>query len=85
MANERKPIKLLPQPSPRALYICSPNNGKTAPNIDRSTVFAASAEAAYATLADHIIEAWDESKLKEFCDKNSINGTSHFGLCFILY
>lgn len=32
----------------------------------------ASAQAAYATLTDMIIDAWGESQLKEFCDKNSI-------------
>ncbi|OTA55649.1 hypothetical protein K449DRAFT_468808 [Hypoxylon sp. EC38] len=33
----------------------------------------ASASAAYATLTDKIIDAWSESQLKEFCDKNGIN------------
>lgn len=32
----------------------------------------ASAQAAYATLTDMIIDAWTESQLKEFCDKNGI-------------
>ncbi|KHN98602.1 Stress-responsive protein Ish1 [Metarhizium album ARSEF 1941] len=32
----------------------------------------ASARAAYATLTDMIIDAWGESQLKEFCDKNNI-------------
>lgn len=32
----------------------------------------ASAQAAYATLTDMIINAWGESQLKEFCDKNGI-------------
>lgn len=33
----------------------------------------ASAQAAYATLTDKLIDAWSESELKEFCDKNGIN------------
>lgn len=32
----------------------------------------ASAQAAYATLTDMIIDAWGESQLKDFCDKNGI-------------
>lgn len=32
----------------------------------------AAAQAAYATLTDMIIDAWSESQLKEFCDKNNI-------------
>jgi len=27
-----------------------------------------------ATLTDMVIDAWSESQLKEFCDKNSIKG-----------
>jgi hypothetical protein len=34
----------------------------------------ASAEAAYSSLTDKLIDSWSESQLKEFCDKNSING-----------
>jgi hypothetical protein len=34
----------------------------------------ASANAAYGTLTNKIIDAWSESQLKEFCDKNGING-----------
>lgn len=33
----------------------------------------ASAQAAYATLTDMIIDAWGESQLKDFCDKNGIS------------
>lgn len=32
----------------------------------------ASAQAAYATLTDSIIDVWSHSQLKDFCDKNSI-------------
>lgn len=30
------------------------------------------AQEAYATLTDKLIDAWSETQLKEFCDKNSI-------------
>jgi hypothetical protein len=32
------------------------------------------AQEAYAALTDKLIDAWSESQLKEFCDKNGING-----------
>ena len=32
----------------------------------------ASAQAAYATLTDMVIDAWGESQLKDFCDRNAI-------------
>ncbi|PHH61651.1 hypothetical protein CDD81_8062 [Ophiocordyceps australis] len=32
----------------------------------------ANAQAAYATVSDKVIDAWGESELKDFCDKNSI-------------
>lgn len=31
-------------------------------------------EEAYASLTDKLIDSWGESQLKEFCDKNGING-----------
>lgn len=34
----------------------------------------ASAQSAYSTLTDMVIDAWNESQLKEFCDKNSLPG-----------
>lgn len=34
----------------------------------------ASANSAYDALTDKLIDAWSESQLKEFCDKNGING-----------
>ncbi|KAI6091288.1 hypothetical protein F4821DRAFT_199503 [Hypoxylon rubiginosum] len=40
---------------------------------DQKNSAAASANAAYATLTDKVIDAWGESQLKEFCDKNAIN------------
>jgi hypothetical protein len=36
----------------------------------------ASARESYQTLTDTIIDAWGESELKAFCDKNGINGQS---------
>jgi len=33
-----------------------------------------SAQAAYKTVTDTLIDTWSESDLKNFCDKNSING-----------
>lgn len=32
------------------------------------------AQEAYAALTDKLIDSWSESQLKEFCDKNGING-----------
>ncbi|KAI1075551.1 hypothetical protein F5B20DRAFT_573370 [Whalleya microplaca] len=40
---------------------------------DQAASASARANAAYATLTDKIIDAWGESQLKEFCDKNGIN------------
>ncbi|KAI1403089.1 hypothetical protein F4819DRAFT_452630 [Hypoxylon fuscum] len=40
---------------------------------DQKASAAASANAAYATVTDKLIDAWGESQLKEFCDKNGIN------------
>ncbi|XXG98604.1 hypothetical protein Hte_004929 [Hypoxylon texense] len=40
---------------------------------DQKATASASASAAYATLTDKLIDAWGESQLKEFCDKNGIN------------
>jgi hypothetical protein len=41
---------------------------------DQLATASASASAAYATLTEELINSWDESKLKEFCEKNGING-----------
>ncbi|KAI1154718.1 hypothetical protein F4825DRAFT_448155 [Nemania diffusa] len=40
---------------------------------DQLDAASAKANAAYGTLTDKIIEAWGDSQLKEFCDKNGIN------------
>lgn len=44
----------------------------------------AKANAAYGTLTDKIIEAWSDSQLKEFCDKNAINGKSSIVLGYFI-
>jgi hypothetical protein len=44
---------------------------------EQSAKAQASAKAAYDTLTDKLIDSWSESQLKEFCDKNSINGMFH--------
>ena len=41
---------------------------------EQQNAASAKASAAYATLTDKIIDAWSESQLKEFADKNGING-----------
>ena len=41
---------------------------------EQSASAQASAKAAYDSLTDKRIDSWSESQLKEFCDKNSING-----------
>ncbi|KAL7628424.1 hypothetical protein AAE478_002627 [Parahypoxylon ruwenzoriense] len=40
---------------------------------DQKASVSASISAAYATLTEKMIDAWGESRLKEFCDKNGIN------------
>ncbi|KAI1375732.1 hypothetical protein F4677DRAFT_115088 [Hypoxylon crocopeplum] len=40
---------------------------------DQKASASAKANSVYATLTDKIIDAWGESQLKEFCDKNGIN------------
>ena len=41
---------------------------------DQAASASASAQAAYATLTDMMIDTWSESQLKEFCDKRGIKG-----------
>jgi hypothetical protein len=36
-----------------------------------------SSQEAYNALTDKLIDSWSESQLKEFCDKNGINGAYH--------
>jgi hypothetical protein len=40
-----------------------------------------SAQQAYAALTDKLIDSWSESQLKEFCDKNGINGRPQLPVC----
>jgi len=40
---------------------------------DQAASATASAQAAYKTLTDMVIDSWSESDLKNFCDKNGIN------------
>ncbi|KAL3961559.1 hypothetical protein ACCO45_003082 [Purpureocillium lilacinum] len=64
-----------PQPSTRDKLIASVrrNSRLAYLNAQRQAASAtASAQAAYATLTDMIIDAWSESQLKEFADKNGI-------------
>jgi len=64
-----------PQPSSRDQLIASVRrNSRLAYLRSRSQAASAtaSAQSAYATLTDMIIDAWNESQLKDFCDKNGI-------------
>ncbi|KAH9904085.1 hypothetical protein F4778DRAFT_80738 [Xylariomycetidae sp. FL2044] len=65
-----------PQPSNRDKLIASVRRNSRIASIKSQEQLAsasASAAAAYATLTDKVIDAWSESQLKEFCDKNGIN------------
>ena len=64
-----------PQPSTRDKLIASVRRNSRLAYLkaqDQAASATASAKATYATLTDMIIDAWDESQLKEFCDKNAI-------------
>ncbi|KAI8623573.1 hypothetical protein F5Y19DRAFT_468401 [Xylariaceae sp. FL1651] len=65
-----------PQPSSRDKLIASVRrNSRTAylKSQEQLKSASASANAAYGSLTDKIIDAWSDSQLKEFCDKNGIN------------
>ncbi|CAJ2512641.1 Uu.00g007600.m01.CDS01 [Anthostomella pinea] len=65
-----------PQPTNRDKLIAAVRrNSRTAylKAQDQAASASASANAAYATVTDKLIDAWGESQLKEFCDKNGIN------------
>lgn len=65
-----------PQPSSRDRLIASVRRNSRLAYLKAQAQAAsatASAQAAYATLTDMIIDAWGESQLKEFCDKNGIS------------
>lgn len=64
-----------PQPSSRDKLIASVRRNSRLAYLraqDQAASSTASAQAAYSTLTDMIIDAWGESQLKEFCDKNNI-------------
>jgi len=64
-----------PQPSSRDKLIASVRRNSRLAYLkaqEQATSATASAQSAYATLTDMIIDAWGESQLKEFCDKNGI-------------
>ncbi|KAK6855270.1 hypothetical protein PG995_008802 [Apiospora arundinis] len=64
-----------PQPSSRDKLIASVRRNSRLAYLksqDAAASASASANAAYATLTDKLVDAWGETQLKEFCDKNSI-------------
>ncbi|KAK8044354.1 hypothetical protein PG993_004378 [Apiospora rasikravindrae] len=64
-----------PQPSSRDKLIASVRRNSRLAYLksqDTAASASASANAAYATLTDKLIDAWGETQLKEFCDKNGI-------------
>lgn len=44
---------------------------------DQAASASSSAQAAYQTITEKIIDTWSESQLKDFCDKNGIQGLFH--------
>ncbi|KUI52536.1 Stress response protein ish1 [Cytospora mali] len=64
-----------PQPTTRDKLIAAVRrNSRLAYLKSQSTLSSAtsSAQSAYSTLTDMLIDSWSESQLKEFCDKNSL-------------
>ncbi|KAK3323667.1 hypothetical protein B0T19DRAFT_443147 [Cercophora scortea] len=65
-----------PQPTTRDKLIASVRRNSRLAYLrlqEQQASASASAQAAYATLTDKLIDAWSETQLKEFCDKNSIS------------
>ncbi|KAI0409104.1 hypothetical protein F4802DRAFT_593950 [Xylaria palmicola] len=65
-----------PQPTTRDKLIASVRRNSRIAYLrlqDQLDSASAKANAAYATLTDKLIDAWGESQLKEFCDKNGIS------------
>lgn len=65
-----------PQPTTRDKLIASVRRNSRIAYLKAQEQVAsssASAQAAYATLSDKLIDSWSESQLKEFCDKNGIS------------
>lgn len=64
-----------PQPSSRDKLIASVRRNSRLAYLQAQSAaesVTSSAQAAYATLTDMVIDGWSESQLKEFCDKNAI-------------
>lgn len=64
-----------PQPTTRDKLIASVRRNSRLAYLkaqEQQASASASAQKAYATLTDKLIDAWGESQLKEFCDKNNI-------------
>jgi bisphosphoglycerate-dependent phosphoglycerate mutase len=64
-----------PQPSSRDKLVAAVRRNSRLAYLKaqaQAASLTASAQAAYATLTDMVIDAWGESQLKEFCDKNGI-------------
>lgn len=65
-----------PQPSSRDKLIAAVRRNSRLAWLkaqDQTASASASANAAYATLTDKLIDSWGETQLKEFCDKNGIS------------
>ncbi|KAK2066958.1 hypothetical protein P8C59_000736 [Phyllachora maydis] len=65
-----------PQPSTRDKLIASVRRNSRLACLqaqEKAEAASSSAKAMYEKLTDKVIDAWSESQLKEFCDKNSIN------------
>lgn len=64
-----------PQPSTRDKLIATVRRNSRLAYLkaqEQAATASSSASSAYSTLTDMVIDAWSESQLKEFCDKNSI-------------
>ncbi|KAJ9142907.1 Stress response protein ish1 [Pleurostoma richardsiae] len=65
-----------PQPTTRDKLIASVRRNSRIAYLkaqEQGASATASAQKAYATLTDMVIDAWSDSQLKEFCDKNGIS------------
>jgi hypothetical protein len=66
----------VPQPTTRDKLIASVRRNSRLAYLrmqEQAAKAQASTKAAYTSLTDKLIDAWSESQLKEFCDKNGIN------------
>lgn len=65
-----------PQPSSRDKLIAAVRRNSRLASLkmqEQAAMTAKNTNAAYTALSDKLIDAWSESQLKEFCDKNGIN------------